>query len=106
MTQQKSENPIVPEGPRKSASTRAGESQVGGGKGIPVNEVVVHPELPFATAENPETEVEGANVGPDGDRSPPGPCEVPKAKVKRGERASVTMEYHGRLGGAVMLPLG
>lgn len=94
MTQQKSENPIVPEGLRKLAQTQASadESSQGGGKGIPVNEVMYQPELSFATAENLEAKADRANVKPVIDRSISGMNEEPKAESKRGKRASATME--------------
>jgi len=94
MTQQKSENPIVPEGLRKSAPTRTGaESPLqGGGKGIPVDEMAVQPDLPFATAENPETNVEGANGSVVTDRSVSVLCEASKAKGKKRKRTSTTIE--------------
>lgn len=49
MTQQKSEDCIVPEGPRKLASTRITE----GGKAVPVNGVGQQGLLAFATTESP-----------------------------------------------------
>lgn len=94
MTQQKSENPIVPEDHRKLVPSRASEEEVsrGGGKGIPVNQVVHQLELNFATAENLEAEAERANVKPDMDLSISGVNVEPKAKGKRRKRASATME--------------
>ncbi len=94
MTQQKSENPIVPEGRRKSVPTRASEdeSSRGGGKGVPVEETTIQPDLPFVTAENPAMKMEGANASLDTDRSVPELCEAPKAKVKGRKRTSATLE--------------
>lgn len=94
MTQQKSENPIVPEGHRKLVPTQASadESSRGGGKGVPVDETTIQPDLPFVTAENLEVKTEGASGHSDRDRSVSEGCEVPKAKVKRRTRTSATLE--------------
>ena len=94
MTQQKSENSIVPEGLRKLAPTRASaeESSQRGGKGVPVDETTSQPNLPFVTAENPVMKMEGANANVDTDRSVSELCEVPKAKVKGRKRTSATLE--------------
>ena len=94
MTQQKSENPIVPEGPRKLASTKASEENAlrRGGKGIPVDEWTYQPDLPFVTAEYPEMKIEGADGSPDVDLSAPDLYAVPKAKDKRRKWASATLE--------------
>ena len=93
MTQQKSENPIVPEGLRKLAPTRPrGKSLRGGGKGVPVDETTNQPDLPFTTAENPEMKMEGANARVDRDLSLSGLSEVPKVKVKGRKRTSATVE--------------
>lgn len=90
MTQQKSENSIVPEDLRKLVQTQASadESSRGGGKGVPVDETAHQPDLPFVTAENPR----GISGSLDVDRSASELTEVPKAKVKRGKRASATIE--------------
>lgn len=80
MTQQKSEDCVVPEGRRKPAPTRGVENH-GGGKAVPVKGVVQQLELAFATAENPRQRgaegVEGANLSASEARK------VPKAKYKR-----------------------
>lgn len=95
MTQQKSENPIVPADLRKSVQTRASadESSQGRGKGIPVNKETDQFELPFITAENPNPEMEGANVRlEDVNLLSAKLIVAPKVKVKDEKRWSATME--------------
>jgi group II intron reverse transcriptase/maturase len=87
MTQQKSEDRIVPEDQRKLAPTHRAKPG-GGGKAAPVDQRVRQLNLPFATAENPR----GATGGADTDLSVPAPCEAPKANVKDEKRALATME--------------
>jgi len=85
MTRQKSENSVVPKGPRKSAPTEHAR----GGKGVPVNEEMGQLELSLATAENPQgtTKREGA------DRSAPRPSSVaPQASAKSLKTPSASME--------------
>jgi len=65
MTQQKSEDCIVPKGRRKSAPTRGAE-RPGGGKAVPVNQESWQLKLPFATADhlaNRARANDGADVG-------------------------------------------
>ena len=90
MTQQKSENPIVPADLRKMVQTQASadESSQGGGKGIPVDEMTNQPKLPFVIAENPK----GATDNLDTDRSVSELHEAPKTKDKGRKRASATIE--------------
>ena len=90
MTQQKSENPIVPADLRKMVQTQASadESSQGGGKGIPVDEMMNQPKLPFVIAENPK----GATDNLDTDRSVSELHEAPKTKDKGRKRASATIE--------------
>jgi RNA-directed DNA polymerase len=76
MTQQKSEDRIVPEGRRKSVSTR-GVEPFGGGKAIPVSERVQQLGLFTATAENL-----GATPGLDGGAEAGGPASEPYAGPK------------------------
>jgi RNA-directed DNA polymerase len=91
MTQQKSEDRIVPEGRRKSAPTR-GPEYVGGGKAVPVNERAWQPVLPFATAENSWAQAQEVGGGADTGRAVPAACAAPKAKVKERKAPSATME--------------
>lgn len=86
MTRQKSENPIVPEGVRKSAPIgRSGR----GGKGVPVDEEGVQLGLPFTTADSPR----GAAAKPREDRSsPPARRAVPKASGLTSPTRPATME--------------
>jgi len=104
MTQQKSENPIVPEDLRKSVPIQESALDVleGGGKGIPVNEETDQSELHFATAENLEMKMEKTNDKlEDVNLISSGTIEVPKAKDKGGKRWSATMSMViGRLGKA------
>ena len=90
MTQQSKEDCAVPEGSRKGVPTRGAE-RPGGGKAVPVNEQAWQPGLPFATAENPEANAEGAVGGADTDQSVPIPRAVPKAKVKERKATSATV---------------
>ena len=76
MTQQKSEDRIVPEGPRKVAPTQGVEAP-GGGKAVPVDERASQLVLFPATAENfsaPRTEevrsVQPGSHAPSTDRTP------------------------------------
>ncbi len=91
MTQQKSEDRVVPQGGRKSISTQGAE-RLGGGKAVSVNEQSWQPRLPFATAENPEASVSGAAGGTAPDRSVVAPSLGPKAKGKEKQAMSATME--------------
>lgn len=90
MTQQKSEDRIVPEGRRKPTSTR-GVEPLGGGKAVPVKGEDQQLTLAFATAENPRK-----NRGAAGARNPGVPGEgarkVPQAKVKPSEVGPARME--------------
>lgn len=81
MTRQKSEDPIVPEGRRKSAPT----ARARGGKGVPVDQVAEQISLPFATAVPQEGAVGGALVQPT-------PRPRPKASVLTGPVPPATME--------------
>ena len=61
MARQKSENRIVPQGPRKLAVTRGVERR-GGGRAVPVKEEEMQLSLSFATAENRRCERRTASV--------------------------------------------
>ena len=91
MTQKKSEDPTVPEGLRKSASTQGAE-RPGGGKGISVNEQAWQLGLPFATADDPAALA--GRVHGEADRGLPLPASrvAPKAKRKKKKAMSATME--------------
>lgn len=86
MAQQKSENPIGPEGRRKSAPIDARRR---GGRGVPVNQEDVQPELDLATAESPRgtTRTKGA-----GQLANPGPVVAPKVRSKGGICHPATMD--------------
>jgi hypothetical protein len=84
MIQQKSEDGIVPEGPRKQVQTE----ETRGGKAVPVDQQMEQLELPFMTAENPQGTTDEAV----GDRSPTGSHGGPKMKDKEGKAPSATME--------------
>ena len=86
MTQQKSEDCIVPEGPRKLASTRITE----GGKAVPVKGVGQQGLLPFATAES--SRKRGAERKPRSGLPGGGAQKVPKAKVNQPSAGPAKME--------------
>jgi len=75
MTQQKSEDCVVPEGRRKSTQTR---SRTEGGKAVPVKGVGQQGLLPFATAEIPRKR--GADKSPKSGLPGRGFRKAPKAK--------------------------
>ena len=86
MAQQKSENPIVPEGRRKSVPTDARRR---GGRGVPVNQVDGQPQLDFTTADSPR----GTTRKKGTDRSvKPGPVVAPKVQSKEGICHPATMD--------------
>jgi hypothetical protein len=91
MTPQKSERRVVPQGRRKSVSTRSVERSEGG-KAPPVNKRTGQIGLRFETAEEPATRVTGADGGADVVLSTPAPTAVPKSKRKEKTVASATME--------------
>lgn len=87
MTQQKSENGIVPEERGNPIPTR---NKSEGGKAVPVNEMMDQPVLPGLTAENPERS--GAEDEPNRDRSRFKTNLVPKSPVKERKSPSATLE--------------
>lgn len=91
MTQQKSEDRIVPQGRRKSAPTREVEHP-GGGKSVPVNQESWQLGLPFATAEHPTELSAGATAGAAMGAPIAATREAPKAKVKTRNPTAATME--------------
>jgi RNA-directed DNA polymerase len=90
MTQQKSENRIVPEGPGNRVPTQGVERQ-GGGKAVPVKGVDRQLELSFGTTENPRVE-RGAVRGKSKDLSRPKPRTASKPKNKARQAGPATME--------------
>ena len=81
MARQKSEDPIVPEGRRKSVRS----AFVRGGKGVPVDEVVAQLGLPLTTA--------GPCKGADGGAlAQPSPRTWPKVSVMDGQAPPATMD--------------
>jgi len=90
MTQQKSEDRIVPEGRRKASPTR-GDEHSGGGKAVPVKGVGRQLMLPFATAGNLEPS-SGAEGGSKPDRSGKEKRKAPKAKSKQRRAGPARME--------------
>ena len=58
MTQERNDDPALPEGRRKAVQTQGVES-LGGGKGVTDNKRTRQLELPFATAENSDRKREG-----------------------------------------------
>ena len=72
MTQQKSENRIIPEERGNSFQTPSVE----GGKAVPVNKVMMQLNLNFATAEYPR----GVTAAVEADLSAPTAGEAPKAE--------------------------
>ena len=90
MTQQKSEDPVVPEGPRKPVPIPPGEGPVGGGKGIPVEEALPRQLLLFATAENPRPK-RGARTKPPVDLSTESVAQAPKATSKARPSTAATV---------------
>ena len=91
MTQQKSEDPVVPEGPRKPVPIPPIESPAGGGKGIPVEEALPRQLLLFATAENPRPK-RGARTKPPVDLSTESVAQAPKATSNDRQAAAATMQ--------------
>ncbi len=91
MTQQKSEDRIVPQGRRKASSTQEVE-RPGGGKSVPVKQVSWQLALPFATAENPADNHAGVTDGAEAGVPVPATVVAPKAKVKARTVAATTME--------------
>lgn len=91
MTQQKSEDRIVPEGPRKRSPTREDE-QLGGGKAVSVNQQAQQLLLNFATAENFAEPSAKVARGEAVDRFTVVPIAAPKAKSKGGRAVSATLE--------------
>ena len=90
MTQQKSEDCIVPQGRRKSVPTQ-GVERPGGGRAVPVKGEGRQLKLPFATAENPGPGPGAENV--EGlDRSRLKARKVPKARGKRRRAGPARME--------------
>lgn len=89
MTQQKSEDPIVPEGRRKAVPTR-GIERLGGGKGVPVEGEDVQLALFATTAENPGHP--GADRRRTPDRSGGARHEVPKVTNTAGRAGPARME--------------
>ncbi len=81
MTRQKSEDPIVPEGRRKSPQT----ARAWGGKGVPVDKERTQLGLPLATAESRKGPTGGALAQPT-------PRPGPKANVLPESSPSTTME--------------
>jgi RNA-directed DNA polymerase len=75
MTQQKSENRVVPEGRRKSVQTR-GPKGIGGGKAVPVNEAPRQLGMRFEAAED------SARAETDGVMERPGGRSVARAERK------------------------
>lgn len=90
MTQQESEDCVVPEGRRKSSRTR-GDEHLGGGKAVPVKEADWQPLLPFATAESPRPG-RGTERTQTADRSTARMHKAPKAKDKPMQASPATME--------------
>ena len=90
MTQQKSEDPVVPEDRRKAAPTRVVEPP-GGGKGISVEGEDRQLTLSFATAENPGP-VPGAEGVSQPDRSGDGAHQVQTADDTGGTVGPASME--------------
>ncbi len=91
MTQQKSEDCIVPEGRRKATPNR-GTERPEGGKAVPVNQVSRQLGLPFATAEHPVGHTAGANDQADMGGPISATLEAPKAKNKPRTATAATME--------------
>ena len=90
MTQQKSENRIVPEGPGNRAPTQGVEHR-GGGKAGTVKGVDRQLELSFGTTENPRSK-RGAARGEGKDLSRPKPRSASKPKNKARHAGPATME--------------
>lgn len=91
MTQQKSENRIVPQGRRKSVQTR-GVERLGGGKAVPVNQESWQLGLPFATADNHAFTSARADAGAEMGQPISAPGEAPQAEVMKRRPTAATME--------------
>jgi group II intron reverse transcriptase/maturase len=90
MTQQKSEDRIVPKELRKTLPTR-GDEPPGGGKAVPVKEEDRQLTLAFAPAENPPPQG-GAERAKNADRSAKEAHKEPQAKTKPGRAGPARME--------------
>jgi RNA-directed DNA polymerase len=90
MTQQKSDDCIVPNGHRKGAGSRG--SARGGGKAVAVNQQDGQLRLPFATADLLAGHPAGAVAAVAGALAPAATSAEPKAKGKDGKTRSATME--------------
>lgn len=91
MTQQKSEDCVVPEGLRKQARTR-GVEPPGGGKAVPVKEMGGQLSLSFATAESPGRSLPGAEGREVVDLSTSRIRKAPKAEDKLGSVGPASLE--------------
>ena len=95
MTQQKSEDGVVPEGRRKPLPTLSNSD--GGGMAVPVKEASPQQLLLFATAESPRPQ-RGTEPVRNGDLSPAKTTKVPEAKIKPSTTVTATLvEVIGRL---------
>lgn len=90
MSQQKSENRVVPDGRRKSVESRRAECS-GGGKAVPVKGENRQLDLEFATADNPRI-FRGAGGDRPSDRSEGRAPTVPKAKASARSAGSASLE--------------
>ena len=102
MTRQKSENPIVPEDPRKLVPTCAPHR---GGKGIPVSQQETQLRLFFATADKPDgqpSELDNTMVTGEPETVV---AERPKAKRQEEKVKPATMQRVGSKG-QLRLPCG
>lgn len=91
MTQQKSDDRVVPDGDRKAVGS--GDARVlRGGKAVAVNQQDGQLRLSFATADLSAAPAAGAVVDVEGDRSPPASHAGPKAKDDEKRPRPATME--------------
>lgn len=88
MPRQNNEDPAVPQGSRKKASTEPIET-VRGGKEVPINQQVQQLELCFGTAENPDKGATGQAERP---QRRSARREAPKPKPKERPAVPATME--------------
>jgi len=91
MTRQKSEDRVVPKGPRKRVPTRRAERS-GGGKAISVNQQAWQLELPFGTAENGKAQAKPLIDVVARDRARAATHAGPKPRNKNKKVTSATME--------------
>ena len=91
MTRENNEDPALPQGIRKSASTRSLDCG-GGGKWVPVNKEIRQLVLNFESAENPRAVASGVVGGTAGGQISAAPCAALLSKSTAKRTLSARME--------------